>query len=555
MDVETLAHIAITLAAILLILVILVRLPRSGYFEEERKSMVIELKNQQISSQLTILTRYVRRLMASWEYLLLIITLMTMALVLAHPIESRENLSETLAPASIDLPQGVYILYSPSGLNFSEDLKGSVVASIYLKALGEPAIIETQQKIFRAFGVLIIDCSLKTGIEDVTRVVGETVASSCRLDEVSNVYLVTGRSGGSESSTSYGKATLYYREKELEVQLRPYNETVLKPLKNLPCVDRYILSFVRSMEYSGGLVASRNFLEIFEAGDPNIAIIANRSFTRGAEFLRSTGAEIICTGSQEPGKVTMYTAPHRSLTRQLLDIAMAGLAGGVILIIFNRSVIPRIMPGSNAIIISGGTYWISRLLPLVSIAIAELLSAIVMILSYASYTSFRAYDESFISAPGVLLVSLISLAISFAHIVLERTSHYPISMVYVEKTIPARGYSYVVEDLSHRDVTRLIADSLENSEFFSVLEKEVMEGEDMVNMRLRLLYRYSIGVGADVNIYASKHNEGTFIDLDIEPWSVDDTKGGILDSVARMILSRISGAIVVGRISRGLDKD
>ncbi len=554
MDIATLAHIAVTLTAIVLILVILVRTSRSGYFEEELRSMVIELKDQQISSQLAILARYVKRLIASWEYVLLLITLATMALVLAHPIEGGEKPSGMLVPTSMDLPKDIYILYSPGGLSLTEDLKGSVVASIYLKTLGEPAIIEARQRIFRAFEVLIIDCSLKAGPIDLIPGFGETLSNICRLNEPLSVYLVTTRSSDKlESNTSYGGAVLYYREEELEIQLRPYNETVLKPLKSLPCMDRYISSFVRSMEYSGGLIVSREFLEIFENGDPNIAIIANSSLVEGAELLRNTGAEILCTGSQEPGKIIMYTSPHRSPAHQLFDIAIAGLAGGIILIIFNRSVIPRIMPGSDAILISGGTHWVSRLLPLVSIAIAELFSVLVMALSYASYISFRASGEPFIDVPELLLVSLILLAISFTHIMLEKTPYHAIPTPYIEKTIPARGYNYVIEDLSYRDAAMLITESLEKSEFFSVLEKEVMERRDMVNVRLRLLYRYSVGVGADVNLYVSKHNKGSFVDIDIEPWSADDTKGGILDSVARMILSRISGAIIVGRISRSLD--
>lgn len=252
----------------------------------------------------------------------------------------------------------------------------------------------------------------------------------------------------------------------------------------------------------------------------------------------------------------MYTVyRHRPVIQQLIDIIIAGLAGGMLLIIFNRSVIPRIMPGSEAILISGGTYWISRLLPLVSIAVAELLSMLVFTLSYSMLVPLGVGGEPFISPPGFLLVSVISLAISVAHMMRVKTSYTTVSSAYIEKAIPVREYSYVVEDLSYKDVSRSIAKALETSEFFSIMEREVMEKEDVISMRLRLLYRYAIGVGADVSIYISKHNNGSFIDVEVEPWSVDASRGGIIDSVARMILSRISGVIIIDRISRDLGKN
>lgn len=549
MDIVTMIHMIVAILALIAIIVIFMRLSRTGYFEEEQRSVIYELKSQQISSQLVILARYVRKLVASWEYLLLLITLITMASILSHPAENGEVLSATLVPININLTSSEHILYSSSGLNIANDLRGSVVAEIYLGALGEPIVIEADQRIFRAFSLIIVNCSSEAGSLDRGSGLGSLLESICGIGDSPDIYLVMSRLRG---NVSYGEATLYYGEGGSRVQLRIYDEGILKPLRSLPCVENTISSFIKSMEYGGGVIAPRRFTELFGLGGPNIAIIVNTTPIDRAAVFKDTGAEIMCSGAQEPGKAFMYTLHHRSLAREVLDIAIVGVAGGVILIIFNRSVIPRIMPGSEAILISGGTYWISRILPLVSIAVAELISVLALMLSYPLFLSLKAGGEPFISPPGLLPVSLISLTISFAHMLRVKTSYSKISAIYVEKAIPARGYSYVVEDLSHRDIARSVTESLEGSEFFSVLEKEIMEREDLINVRLRLLYRYSIGVGADVNIYISKHNKGSFIDIDIEPWSVDAGRGGILDSVAKMILSRISGAIVVARISRGV---
>jgi len=64
-----------------------------------------------------------------------------------------------------------------------------------------------------------------------------------------------------------------------------------------------------------------------------------------------------------------------------------------------------------------------------------------------------------------------------------------------------------------------------------------------------------MGVGADISIYVSTHNNGSFLDIDIEPWSIDTREGGVLDSISRLILSRISGGIIVDKISRDSGKD
>lgn len=548
MDIVIMIHIAITIVALITILVIFTRLSGTGYYEEEQRSVAYELKSQQISSQLVILARYVRKLIASWEYLLLLITFITMASILSHPLDSRGSFSEEPVSINMSLARDVFILYSPSGLNITGDLRGSVIAAIYMGTLGEPAVIEAGQRIFRAFNVIIIECSPRAGSADLGSGFREILTSLCRFGEGEDIYLIAGRPG---SNASYGGAKLYYEEERLEIKIKTYEESLVESLKKIPCIDRDISSYIRSMDYSGGLIAPERFLGIFGIHEPNVAIIANSSLAGNIEELGKTGAEIICRGSLEPGKAVVYIASQRSLTQQLLDIAIAGLAGGVILIIFNRSVIPRIAPGSEAILISGGTYWISRILPLISIAVAEIFSISVLALSYSMNLSLRAGGEPFISPPGILLLSLISLAVSLAHMMRVKTAYSPLSSIYVEKTIPARGYSYVIEDLSYQETARLVAKALETSEFFSVLEKEIMEKEGLANLRLRLLYRYSIGVGADVNIYISKHNgRGSFIDVDIEPWSVDASKGGILDSVARMILSRISGAIAIGKISK-----
>ncbi|MEM0438860.1 MAG: hypothetical protein QXX84_00960 [Sulfolobales archaeon] len=552
MDVLAIAHIAISLLVLALLLVIFVRILRTEYLGDERRSIVYGLKNQQISSQFIILARYVKKLIASWEYLLLIITFIAMALVLSHHVEERETISMTMIPISTNLAENFSILYSSSGLNLTSLPEGVVVVEIYLGALDEPTVIEAGQRIFRAFSIIAVNCSLEAGhtLESGFR---ELLLTLCQLREDRSIYLVTNRP---LDITSYDKAILYYKDKELEIRIEGYGENLLRALKSIPCVGDSISGFVNSMRYSGGLVTPGRFTEIFGLNNPGIAVISNITPTIGIERLRNTGAEIICSGAQRSGEAIMYTVyRHRSVIQQLIDIIIAGLAGGMLLIIFNRSVIPRIMPGSEAILISGGTYWISRLLPLVSIAVAELLSMLVFTLSYSMLVPLGVGGEPFISPPGFLLVSVISLAISVAHMMRVKTSYTTVSSAYIEKAIPVREYSYVVEDLSYKDVSRSIAKALETSEFFSIMEREVMEKEDVISMRLRLLYRYAIGVGADVSIYISKHNNGSFIDVEVEPWSVDASRGGIIDSVARMILSRISGVIIIDRISRDLGKN
>mgnify|MGYP000110521734 CR=1 FL=1 len=550
MDLVTLFHVAVVISALVLAIAILMRIYRSGASSYEVLKYEYSIVEQQVLPQLIIIGRYIKRLIFSWEYLLLIIAITSLALVASYPYHIEPYYIVAKAQRELDLPSDVLILYSSKGVDINEKLPG-IAIKIYYVSLGEPVVIHASGKILRAFSVIAVDCrsldpslSMDGSWNDIYSICPESNRT---------VYIYPPSLYSGDTSLN---AILYYGYKGFNTSLKPFPVETLNRVNRVACLGEILNNIFKQIAYSGGIAVTTDLFDSsVDLGSPNIVI--SRGNFRGIlsnDTLSRLGVELACYREHLSGEIIKYIRIGEEGYEYIYSL-LAGLASGSLLILFNRSYMLRVSPSSNAILISGGTAWMSNVFPLVSLASIELLAILIFVTLYGVGRAFLFQgDRAMMSPLSVLIISFTSFLGSAIHLLISR-SRIGFSSLYIERIIPARNYSSAVEGYSPKDLASVVLVSLEKSEFFDVVEKEIFEQSDRINARLRLVYRYSMGVGADISIYVSTHNNGSFLDIDIEPWSIDTREGGVLDSISRLILSRISGGIIVDKISRDSGKD
>jgi hypothetical protein len=548
MDLASLLHIAVFILLLSLVIAILIRAYGAGISGEEGRRYLYSIAEQQMLPQLIIIGRYVKRLILSWEYLLLVMAIASLALVAAYPLRAEPYYVSIRMREGIEMPSDMVFLYSSEGLKIGEDLSG-VVMKIYYPVLEEPIVIQAGNKTFRVFSMIVIDCDKLDRSSSIDQV-WKDISGIC-IDSEKTVHIYP---SSLYSGSNYLPSIIYYGNNSFNVFLGRFPVGVLEKVSMVACVGEVLNDVFKQIVYSGGIVTSPKLIEkSIDLGSPNIVIIkiGSREIMNiiSNKTLSSFNVEIACYKEHSSGEVIQYRRVSEEGNEYIYSFT-AGIASSFFLILFNRSYMLRVSLSSSAILISGGTAWLSSILPLVSLAFTELLAIMIYVALYEIGRIFIFQgSKAFISPLGVLLISFTSLLGSVIHMQIVRSRFEPAS-TYIEKLIPTKSYSYFVEGYSPRDLASAILKYLERTEFFDIAEKEILEKGDRVNARLRLIYRYSIGVGADVNIYISTHNNGSFLDVDIEPWSIDAGEGGVLDSVSRLILSRISGGIAVDKVSR-----
>jgi len=549
MDLVTLFHMAVVILALALAIAILMRIYRSEVSSYETLKYEYSIVEQQVLPQLIIIGRYIKRLIFSWEYLLLVIAFTSLALIASYPYHIEPYYIAARVQKGLDLPSDTLILYSPKGADIDEKLPG-IAIKIYHVSLGEPTVIHASGKILRAFSVIAVDCRLldPSLSADVT---WNNIYSICP-ESNKTVYISPPSFYSGDISLN---ATLYYGYEGFNIFLKPFPAEILNRVNSVACLSGILDGIFKQIAYSGGIVTTTDLLGgSIDLGSPNI-VIARGNF-RGIlsnDTLSKLGVELACYREHLSGEIIEYIRIGGEDNEYIYSL-LAGLASGSLLILFNRSYMLRVSPSSNAILISGGTAWMSNVFPLVSLASIELLAILIFVTFYGVGRVFLFQgDKAMMSPLSVLIISFISFLGSIIHLLIARSRSGFFSS-YIERIIPARNYSSVVKGYSPKDLVSIVLASIEKSEFFDVVEKEIFEQSDHVNARLRLVYRYAIGVGVDIGIYVSTHNTGSFLDVDIEPWSIDAREGGVLDSISRLILSRISGGIVVDKISRDSSK-
>jgi len=544
-DIAHILVIAVVLVLSIAIFVRIYRIYREGSPGEEGGRYIYSIAEQQILPQMVVVVRYVKRLALSWEYLLLIVALSSLALTASYPLQSESRYVHTAQPGQ-GFPEYALFLYSRKGIDIGESLPG-VVVKVYYIALEEPLVIQTGGRILRVFSAMLVWCYLQEASAGYLGV-WSTIFRPCLYGDTAYIY------PPEEAPARAGsRALLYYGDEGFNITLEPYPREILWTVGNTACLGEVLTSMFRQMEYSGGVVASASLLgEAVGAGMPSIVIaIGDYGGRLNSSFLSSIGVEIACYRVNGSGEVVKYVREDIGGASEHIYPLIAGVTAGFLLILFNRSLAHRIAPSSSAILISGGTAWISSIIPVVSLAFMELTA---ILFSIAVYGVARVLSPPGYGAPisplGVLVIVSSSILVSLAHMLYIRSRSGAL-YTYVERPIPVRSYSSVVEGYSPKDLLSVVVLSLEESEFFDVVEREVFEQGGRINARLRLAYRYSIGVGADVNIYITPYDRGLFLEVDVEPWSIDTGEGGSLDTVSRLVLSRISGGVYVDQISRG----
>lgn len=544
---EDLVHASVVLISIAALLLITFRGLRSLRTPEDSRLTDRLFASTPSMPQLVVALKHLRMILLSWEYMLLVLFLALLSQAMAAGVKlpiataSLPSQASVYPGASPNMP--VMVVYSARGLDTSV-LNKSPELEVFVSTLGEPAVVKLSGKTLRAFSLIIVEC--EAGHKEVG-----ALESLCGRSAVA--YASRSSSSSPIKGSQEPLGTVYIGDLEVEVRIEGADLLLFKPLTSIPRIGARLNTTLEAARAVGALILVnpgdplRRATTTYEE-KPELVLLENLLPEKGlVERLFEAGAsEIYARGLS--GEAVIYYV-ERDLLDEIRSSALAGLAAGVAMILFNRSVMPRILRSAEATAISGSTYWVSRTIPILSLVFSELMAIVLMAASYlASYNRSQGQGlwGSFTSPPGLLLASAIMIAISSAHAGSFRGAQES----YLERGIMSRVFSIVAEDLEPDQVLNMVSRCFDDSEFFTVLEKETLKGRDSSSARFRLIYTYSIGVGVDIEIYISRGERGSLVEVEAEPWSIDESRSGYMESIARLALSRIAGVIAVESSSR-----
>ncbi|MEZ0289947.1 MAG: hypothetical protein ABWJ42_02510 [Sulfolobales archaeon] len=223
--------------------------------------------------------------------------------------------------------------------------------------------------------------------------------------------------------------------------------------------------------------------------------------------------------------------------------SMYGLLFGLNMILFVKAYRESYLKYSISSMISGGTDWIARVSLLTTLALYGLtLDMLSIAISSAIYLTLFRETMSLLSVTILFFGGLLGVVIALVYLwrFLSEESIY-----HVEK-IPSRvfvEYELQVGDLER--INSFIIKKLDSSEFFKVIEIHRSVSRESYNILARVIYTYTIGIGADIYIQLYRLGvEKAKISIDIDPWSAEDVPRESLESISRLLISLIEGSII-----------
>ena len=248
------------------------------------------------------------------------------------------------------------------------------------------------------------------------------------------------------------------------------------------------------------------------------------------------------------GQVYVIKISDRDIIyNSFISTIFASLAFFGIFTIYIKSLEERAVRYLEATSYSGATDWISRISLVISFFLNNLLIITISIL--ASIAVIQALDKNSISLGfpqfmslflGSFTGSLLS-TIYLLRVLSEKS-------IYIVEKLPTKTYladTIKAPGIEPRDIINDILRAIESCEFFSVLEKHVSFASDSGRALIRAIYTYTLGIGVDIYVFVSRSGEAYSVNIDLDPWSIEEIPFESLDTVSRLILSRIRGYLGV----------
>jgi len=217
----------------------------------------------------------------------------------------------------------------------------------------------------------------------------------------------------------------------------------------------------------------------------------------------------------------------------IFAICLAIMVATLTTISATQALLPRIKTLSEVLTLIGTPTWIITILIYGAHLILAIIGGIVaLVILYVSVGSQAILN-------GVLALIPASM---ISHIILRRaTSKYVLAL----EILPTPTDIIIPRILNPEEVIEYISKILKTDELFEVLESRSFKLGNMYLVKFELLYRYAIGIGAELDVIIEEHKNKLRITVNARPWSIEEVGEKYLASISRSIISRVLGALKI----------
>ena len=244
-----------------------------------------------------------------------------------------------------------------------------------------------------------------------------------------------------------------------------------------------------------------------------------------AHKLRGLGELGVVNGT----RLTLLTAFMLPTAESMLRVLIASVIAVAVVVSSSSGVTERIARLSSSLSLIGVSPALARL----SAHLAVLIPIVV------GGAATVVLVNALLGAPAAVS-SLLSLSLSVPAAALFISSR----IGGAEWLLPA-SLSTTIAVITHRDprdVAACMKKHVEADEYFELMEHEFLEAGTEFLTRFRLLYRYSVGIGVEIQCYLARRGRELVLSVLTSAWSLEEVGPRELSSVTRLALSRVLGA-------------
>jgi len=170
----------------------------------------------------------------------------------------------------------------------------------------------------------------------------------------------------------------------------------------------------------------------------------------------------------------------------------------------------------------------------------------------ASFIVGLAIFFTFWSIPILILVSLgIINTLSILSYIIMSVGNIALFFYVAKPKLERVGKGYGETTLSYittspidlESLKKCIVANLENDEFFSLGEVELIEERDVSIIRIELLYRRTIATLVAVEIYIRGFDSTSNLNIIVDVWSLEELSGRFVQNLTQLVLSKIYGVL------------
>lgn len=523
-----------TFTAALLIAVLLLR--RAGVRVEGRSyedvfSREVELS---ITAQLKLFLTQLKLLTIRASTLVLV-AIMVLLFMLALPWAPRPHVESAEYAFLARRPLQMLVALSPGGMEVGA-LSKFLIASLSRAKLSSPIVVLLNTTGAEIEDVILVNCTRPTALHV------PLLSEVCLEDRV----LLIGADVAEEGKEV--AATVIYGQHSHNVLLRAY-----KDVSHLYLVPG-LLSLTALLQLDRGtapvpvaIVGPFNPLSTLIEGlgaRPHSVIVAlDEGESRNLlEALIALGANEIYEVLED--RCVKYfvkpPAPYETVLTVLLFTALLA----TMFVLDMKSSEDVYMSYVYATTISGGTEWEAKKSLTVAASLSLMAASLLSLFTALFCTLFA---EGTISPHGLFVCFASSIAAPcLTSITYLRGLLYEKPSYHIEKLPPKGLLEYALSGHSSAgEVLKRLVQFVRESEFFTVVEESLkaVERGGTATAFLRALYNRAFGMGVDVVIVCKSREGAVTISLDVNPWSAEDVSRRALETVARLMASRIVGFI------------